>query len=45
MNKDIESILVSEEQLAIINKRLGEQITKDFEGKNLLYSPSSNNDA
>ncbi len=33
---DINEILVSQEQLEIINKRLGEQITKDFEGKNLL---------
>ncbi len=36
MLNDIEKILVSEEELAQINKRLGEQITKDFEGKNLL---------
>lgn len=36
LNKDINEVLVSAEQLEIINKRLGEQITKDFEGKNLL---------
>lgn len=33
---DISKILVSEEELREINKRLGEQITKDFAGKNLL---------
>lgn len=33
---DINEILVSKEQLEIINKRLGEQITKDYAGKNLL---------
>ena len=36
MLADVEKILVSEEQLSEINKRLGAQITKDFEGKNLL---------
>ena len=36
LNKDINEVLVSAEQLEEINKRLGEQITKDFEGKNLL---------
>ena len=36
LNNDINEVLVSQEQLQIINKRLGEQITKDFQGKNLL---------
>lgn len=36
MNKDVEKILVSEEELREINKKLGAEITKDFEGKNLL---------
>ena len=36
LNKDVEKILVSEEELREINKRLGAQITKDFKGKNLL---------
>lgn len=36
MNKDIEKILVTEEDLANITKRLGEQITKDYAGKKLL---------
>ncbi len=36
LNKDINEVLVSAEKLEEINKRLGEQITKDFEGKNLL---------
>ena len=36
MNSDIEKVLVSEEELRDINRRLGAQITKDFEGKNLL---------
>ncbi len=36
MNKDIEKILVTEEDLAGITKRLGEQITKDYAGKKLL---------
>lgn len=33
---DISKVLVSEDELREINKRLGAQITKDFEGKNLL---------
>ena len=33
---DISETLISEEELREINKRLGAQITKDFEGKNLL---------
>lgn len=36
MHKDVEKILVSQEELQEINKRLGAQITKNFEGKNLL---------
>lgn len=35
-NKDISRVLVSEEELKEICKKLGEQITKDYEGKNLL---------
>lgn len=34
--QDIEKVLVSEEELKEINKRLGAQITKDFADKNLL---------
>lgn len=33
---DIKEVLVSEEEIKSILKRLGEQITKDYEGKNLL---------
>lgn len=36
LDNDIEQILVDENQLEEINKRLGEQITKDFADKNLL---------
>lgn len=36
MNKDIEKIIVSEEELGAMARRLGEQITKDYEGKKLL---------
>lgn len=36
MNKDIEKILVTEEELAEITKKLGEQITCDYAGKKLL---------
>lgn len=36
MNKDVEKILLNEEQIAKICKDLGGQITKDYEGKNLL---------
>ena len=36
MNKDVESVLISEEELKEICKNLGEQITRDYEGKNLL---------
>ena len=34
--KDVKSILISEEELKQICKNLGEQITRDYEGKNLL---------
>lgn len=36
MNKDIKKILVTEEKLAEITKKLGEQITRDYAGKKLL---------
>lgn len=36
MNRDIEKILVTEEDLAEITKKLGEQITADYAGKKLL---------
>lgn len=36
MNKDIEKILVTEEELARVTKKLGEQITRDYTGKKLL---------
>ncbi len=36
MNKDIEKILVTEEELVDITKKLGEQITRDYAGKKLL---------
>lgn len=36
LDNDIEKILVDARQLDEINKRLGEQITKDFADKNLL---------
>lgn len=36
MNKDVERILVTEEELNTIARRLGAQITKDYEGKHLL---------
>lgn len=36
LDNDIEQILVDANQLEEINKRLGEQITKDFADKNLL---------
>ncbi len=36
MNKDIEKVLVSEEELKEIAARLGAQISKDYLGKNLL---------
>lgn len=36
MLKDIEKVLVSEQELKEITERLGKQISKDYEGKNLL---------
>lgn len=36
INKDVSEVLVTAEELKAINERLGAQITKDFEGKNLL---------
>ncbi len=36
LDSDISQVLVTEEELREINKRLGAQITKDFQGKNLL---------
>lgn len=36
LDKDIQEILVSKEELDKINRRLGARITKDFAGKNLL---------
>ena len=35
-NEDIKEVLLSKEEIDKIVKRLGEQITKDYEGKNLL---------
>jgi hypoxanthine phosphoribosyltransferase len=36
LDNNIEKVLVTKEELEQINARLGAQITKDFEGKNLL---------
>ena len=36
MKNDIERVLVSEEELREINKQIGAQISKDYEGKELL---------
>ena len=36
MNKDVKEILISEEEIKEICKRLGEQISKDYEGKKLF---------
>lgn len=36
MNKILERVLITEEQINTANKRLGEQITKDYEGKDLV---------
>ena len=36
MEKDVKSILISQEELKEICKNLGEQITRDYEGKDLL---------
>ena len=36
MERDVKSILISEEELKQICKQLGEQITRDYQGKKLL---------
>ena len=36
LDNDINEVLVTKDELQKINERLGAQITKDFEGKNLL---------
>lgn len=36
MEKDVKDILISEEEIGKICKRLGEQITRDYQGKKLL---------
>ena len=36
MLQDIDKVLFSEEQLKEITTRIGEQISRDYEGKNLL---------
>ncbi len=36
MKKDIETVLISEEELAQLTKKLGAQISRDYMGKNLL---------
>lgn len=36
MDRDIEKVLVSKEEIAEICKRLGEEITRDYQGKKLL---------
>jgi hypoxanthine phosphoribosyltransferase len=36
MNKDVEKILVTQEELAQITKELGHKITEDYKGKKLL---------
>lgn len=36
LNNDVSQVLVTENELKAINERLGSQITKDFQGKNLL---------
>ncbi len=36
MERDVQSVLISEEEIKQICKRLGEQITRDYEGKKLL---------
>ena len=36
MDRDIKEVLLTKEQISEICKRLGEQITKDYQGKNLL---------
>lgn len=37
MNKDCERIVISEEEIAEAVKRVGEQITKDYEGKEIAF--------
>lgn len=37
MNKDCERIVISEEDIAAACKRIGEQITKDYEGKEIAF--------
>ena len=41
MNDDIKNILVSEEALKAKVAELGAQISRDYEGRNLVTSPSS----
>ena len=36
MHKDLEKVLFTQEELAARVRELGEQITKDYEGKSLL---------
>ena len=36
MERDVKSVLISEQELKQLCKELGEQITKDYQGKNLL---------
>ena len=36
MNNDIKEVLYSKGQITEVTKKLGKQITKDFEGKNPL---------
>ena len=36
MEQDIKQILLTEQEITAICKRLGEQITKDYAGKELL---------
>ncbi len=36
LEKDIERVLVTEEELAEAVKRLGEAITRDYQGKEIL---------
>ena len=36
LNDDIKEILLSEEEIKVITKRLGKQISEDYKGKNLL---------
>ncbi len=36
LDKDIERVLVSQEEIQAISKRLGKRITEDYQGKNLI---------